>query len=100
MGNIQGEPSEDDSDNPSGNNTGRDSTKEKYDKGYIVIPYTEGLGESIKNMYRKCGIQTHFKGNETTKNILVKPKDKDSLDRRSGPSNGISMGSSHVIRST
>ena len=33
---------------------------------------------------RKYGFQTHFKGNRTIKNILVKPKDKDPLDRMNG----------------
>ena len=37
-----------------------------------------------KNICRRNGIQTHFKGNRTIKNILVKPKDKDPLDRRNG----------------
>ena len=40
MGNNEGEPSEEDSNNTSGNTIGRDSTKEKYNKGNIVIPYT------------------------------------------------------------
>ena len=83
MGNIQGERREEDSNNPSGNNTGRDSHKEKYNKGHIVIPYTQGLGESIKQICRKYHIQTHFKVNRTIKNILVKPKVKDPLDRKS-----------------
>ena len=84
MGNNQGELSEEDSNNPSSNTTGRDSTKEKYNKGHIIIPYTQGLGESIKKICRKYGIQTHFKGNRTIMNILVKPKDRDPLDRKSG----------------
>ena len=84
MGNIQGEPSEEDSNNPSGNTARRDSTKHKYSKGHIVIHCIQGLGESIKKICRKYGIQTHFKGNRTINNILVKPKDKDPLDRQSG----------------
>ena len=83
-GNTQGEPSEQDSNNPSGNNTGRDTTKDKYNNGHIVIPYAQGLREGIKKICRKYGIQTHFKGNRTIKNILVKPKDKDPLERKSG----------------
>ena len=84
VGNNQGELSKENSNNPSSNTTGRDSTKEKYNKGYIVIPYTQGLGDSIIKMCRKYGIKTHFKGNKTIKNILVKPKDKDLVDRKSG----------------
>ena len=57
---------------------------EKYNKGHIVIPYTQGLGKSIKKICRKYGIQTHFKGNMTIRNILVKCKDEDPLDRKSG----------------
>ena len=82
--NNHGELSEEYSNNPSGNTRGRDSIKEKYKKGYIVIPYTQGLGESIKTICKKYGIQTNFKGNRTIKNILIKPKDKDPLDRKSG----------------
>ena len=81
--NNQGEISEEDSNNPSSNATGMDSSKEKYNKGHIVIPYRQGLGETIKKICKKYGIQAHFKGNSTIKNILVKPKDKDPLDRKS-----------------
>ena len=44
----------------------------------------QGLGESIKKICSKYGIQTHFKGNRTIKQILVKPKDKDPMDKKSG----------------
>ena len=37
VGNIQGESSEEESDNPSGYTRGRDYTKDKYNKGHIVI---------------------------------------------------------------
>ena len=30
------------------------------------------------------GIQTHFKGNRTLKQLLVKPKDQDPTDKKSG----------------
>ena len=72
VGNNQGELSEEDSNNPSSNTEGRDSTKQKYNKGPIVIPFTQGLGESIKRICKKYCIQTHFKGNRIIKYILVK----------------------------
>ena len=50
MGSNKGEQSEGDTDNPSSNPEGRDSTKDKYNKGHIAIPYTQGLGGSIKNI--------------------------------------------------
>ena len=56
---------------------------DKHSKGHIVIPYTQGLGESIKKICSKYGIHTHFKGNRTIKQILVKPKDKDPMDKKS-----------------
>ena len=52
--------------------------------GQIVIPYTKGISESIKQVCGKYGIQVHFKGNQTIKQILMKPKDKDPKDSKSG----------------
>ena len=43
-------------------------------KGHIVIPYTQGLCESIKKICGRYGIQTHFKGG----------KDKDLMVNQSG----------------
>ena len=48
-------------------------------KCHIVIPYVQGLCESIKNICGKHGVDVHFKGGQTLKNILVSPKDKDSM---------------------
>ena len=44
----------------------------------MVIPYTQGLFQSIKKT------QTHFKGNSTIKNLLVSPKDKDPMVNKGG----------------
>ena len=52
--------------------------------GHIVIPYVWGLGGSIKCTCLKYGIRTHFKGNRTLKQILVKAKDKDQEEKKSG----------------
>ena len=53
-------------------------------KGYIVIPYTQGLCKSIEKIYSKYCIETHFKGNSTIKNLLFSPKDKDPMENKSG----------------
>ena len=53
-------------------------------KGHIVIPYTQGLCESIRKICGRYGIQTHFKGGRTIKNLLVSPKDKDPMVDQSG----------------
>ena len=55
------------------------ATKEVKSKGHIVIPYTQGLCESIKKICGRYGIQTHFKGGSTIKNLLVSSKDKDPM---------------------
>ena len=71
-------------DNNSRDPEGRGTTKDKYTKGHIVIPYTQWLGESIKNICKRYRIQTHIRGNTTINCILVKPKGKDPLDKKSG----------------
>ena len=45
---------------------------------------TQGLCESIKRICGRYGIQTHFKGGKTIKNLLVSPKDKDPMLNQSG----------------
>ena len=52
--------------------------------GLTVIPYIQSLCKSIKNMHGRYGIQSHFKGNSTIKNLLVSPKDKDPMVNKSG----------------
>ena len=59
-------------------------TNEVKNKGHIVIPYTQGLCESIKEICGRYAIQTHFKGGMTIKNLLVSPKDKDPMVNQSG----------------
>ena len=59
-------------------------TQDRPSKGHRVITYTQGLGESIKKICRKCGIQTHFEGNRTIRELLVKPKDKNPVEKKSG----------------
>ena len=58
-------------------------TNEVKTKGHIVIPYIQGLCESIKKICGRYGIQTHFKGGSTIKNLLVSPKDKDPMVNQS-----------------
>ena len=60
------------------------ATNEVKNKGHIVIPYTQGLCESIKKICGRYGIETHFKGGRTIKSILVSPKDKDPMVNQSG----------------
>ena len=50
----------------------------------MVVPYYKGLSESIKRSCRKYGVQVHFKGGLTIKNLLLAPKDKDPILKKSG----------------
>ena len=59
-------------------------TDEVKSKGHLVILYTQGLCESIKKICGRYGIQTHFKGSNTIRNLLVSPKDKDPMVSNTG----------------
>ena len=65
--------------------TGAQATaNEVKTKGHMVIPYIQGLCESIKKICGRYGIQTHLKGSNTIRNLLVSPKDKDPMVSKSG----------------
>ena len=74
--------------NDGGNNSAQPANHGVQSKGHIVIPYTQGLCESIKRICGRYGIQTHFKGSKTIKNLLVSPKDKDPMVNKVVPSTG------------
>ena len=59
------------------------TTNEVKTKSHIVTPYTQGPYESIKKICGRYGIQTHFTGGSTIKNLLVFPKDKDPMVSKS-----------------
>ena len=42
----------------------------------------QGICESFKSICGKHGVTGHFKGGQTLKNILVSPKDKDSMAKK------------------
>ena len=72
-----------DGDNSEGISGAQPTTNEVKTKDHIVIPYTQALCKSIKRIYGRYCIQTRFKGNNTIKNLLVSPKDKDSMANKS-----------------
>ena len=51
---------------------------------YMVVQYTKGLRESLKNVCSQVGVQVHFKGDNTIKNILGAPKDRDNPIQKVG----------------
>ena len=48
-----------------------------------MVPYIEGLSESFNNICSKYGIQMHFKGGKTIRDLLSILKDKDTLFQKS-----------------
>ena len=51
---------------------------------YMVVPYYKGLSESLKGACSKHGVQVYFKGGITSKILLVAPKDKVPILKKSG----------------
>ena len=70
--------------NNQGTTAAQPVTNKVKNNSHIVIPYTQGLCESIKKICGRYGIQTHFKGGTTIKNLLVSSKDKDPMVNQSG----------------
>ena len=66
-------------------------------KSHIVIPYTKGLGESIKKICIRYGIHTQFKVNSTIKNLLVCPKDRDPMANKSRAIYWFQWGTLHAM---
>ena len=50
----------------------------------MVVPYQQGLSERFKNTCQKYGVQVHFKGGQTIKDLHMTPKDKDPITNKSG----------------
>ena len=44
----------------------------------------QGTAKSFKDICGKYGIKVHFKGNTTIKQVLMKPKDQDPMEKKSG----------------
>ena len=52
-------------------------------KCHIVVPYSQGLCESYNTISSKYGVQVHFKGGNTLKNLLMFHKDKKAITKQS-----------------
>ena len=62
------------------NNQGNKNIK----KSYIVLSYMKGLGEICKNICRRYGVEVYFRGGSTIRDLLVHPKDRDTILKKSG----------------
>ena len=66
--------------NQGNNNNNSNDTK----KPYIIMPYMKDLGESCKNICRRHGVEVYFRGGSTIRDVLVHPKDRDTILKKSG----------------
>ena len=76
------------------------TTNEVETKGHIVIPYAQGLHESIKKICGRYGIETYFKGSNTIRNLLVSPKGKTPWSAKVGPYIGSNVVTFPVMMNT
>ena len=60
------------------------NTGHQQQNPYIVVPYYKGLSESLKRTCNKYGVQVYFKGGNTFRSLLMAPKDKDPMLKKSG----------------
>ena len=67
-----------------GNIKNSDPNNSRDLKPHITVPYHQGLSESSKTTCKKYGIEVHIKGGSTIKNLLMAPKDKDPILKKSG----------------
>ena len=61
----------------------KNSGNNNIQKPHMVIPYYKWISESIKKTCSKHGVQVYFKGGNTMKNLLVAPKDQDTIQKKS-----------------
>ena len=69
------------------NNRGTKPTRPEQsniNQPHIVVPYHQGLSENFKRTCSKYGVQVHLKGGHTIRNLLMSPKDKDTIWKKSG----------------
>ena len=69
---------------PKKKNNSRNINNNQEHKLYITVPYHQGLSESFKRTCRKYGIEVHLKGGHTIRNLLMNPRDRDPILKRSG----------------
>ena len=66
------------------NRARNNNTSSNIQKPHIVIPYYQGISESLKKTCSEYGVQVYFKGGNTIKNLLMAPKDQDAIHNKSG----------------
>ena len=57
-------------------------TSNNIQQPHIVIPYYQGISESMKKTCSEYGVQVYFKAGNTIKNLLMVPKDQDAIQKK------------------
>ena len=82
------------------NNNNNQQKNGSMKNSYMVVPYYQSLSESIKRSCKKYGVQVHFKGALTIRNLLMAPKDKDHILKKVESYTDIDVIGWSVMRST
>ena len=53
-------------------------------KPSVVLPYISGVSEILARLYCACGVETHYKPQNSLRRALVAPKDKAPKNQKSG----------------
>ena len=61
---------------------GTKNTGSNIQRPHIVIIYYEGISESMKKTCSEYGVEVYFKGGNTIKNLLMAPKDQDTIQKK------------------
>ena len=59
------------------------TTTQVVKKPYIVVPYIQGMRENCKNICKEHGVEMYFRGENTIRDLLVHPKDEDTVLQKS-----------------
>ena len=63
--------------------TNTTKNRDNNNRPYIVVPHMQGMQDSCKNICRKHWVNTYLKGGNTIKDLLVHPKDRDTILQKS-----------------
>ena len=82
------------------NNRNNNITNNNIQRPHIVIPYYQGISESMKKECSEYGVWVYFKGGNTIENLLMAPKDQDAIQKKVGSSIDTSVRGWSVMRNT
>ena len=82
------------------NNRNNNNTNNNTQRPHTVIPYYQGISESMMKACSEYGVQVYSKGGNTIKNLPMAPKDQDAIEKKVGSSTDINVTGWSVMRNT